>query len=160
MGKVDKKGRNTNNKGTYMRLDLMMLPAWRALTPKAQILYVWLRLEYKGDRYNNNGRIRLSYRQAAQRIGVSINTAADGFRDLQAKGFIVVTQRGSLGIEGEARGPCYELTELQMPRSANKPPRCLYLKWDAERPFEVVRHNVNNPCGRNGKPNSPSSIVR
>ena len=40
-------------------------PAWRALSTAAQALYPWLVMEFKGKNYNNNGKIRLSVRQAA-----------------------------------------------------------------------------------------------
>ena len=53
----------------------MSTEAWRALSPCAQALYPWLKLEWHGPRSNNNGRISLSVRQAAERMGVSINTA-------------------------------------------------------------------------------------
>ena len=138
--------------GTYVRRALMETPAFRALSPKAQILLLWLKLEWKGAKYNNNGKIRLSVRQAAGRLGVSVNTAAEAFRELQAKGFIVVTQMGSLGVEGEARGPSYELTEHPRPsREEEVEGRKLYLQWKPGSDFPVARHNVNNPAGRNGR---------
>lgn len=137
--------------GTYVRRALMETPAFRALSPKAQILLLWLKLEWKGANFNNNGKIRLSVRQAAGRLGVSVNTAAEAFRELQAKGFIVVTQMGSLGVEGEARGPSYELTEHPLPLSDSAEGRKLYLEWKLGRDFPVARHNVNNPAGRNGR---------
>ncbi len=104
----------------------METDAWLALTPKAQILYIWLKLEWKGAKFNNNGRIQFSYRQAARKIGIGINTAMRAFHELQAKGFILVTELGSLGVEGEARGPKYELTEIGLP---NRRPTALFLEW-------------------------------
>jgi len=140
MGKVDKRGRNNFEHYTKMTRGLMSQDAWRALKPAAQSLYVWLRFEWKGPNNNNNGRIRLSCRQAALRIGITRNTAMGAFRQLQAKGFIVVTEPGCLGVEGAARGPAYELTELGMP--GRPVPRHLYRKWKAGHDFDVVRHNA------------------
>ena len=48
--------------------------------------YPWLVMEFNGKRFNNNGQIRLSVRQAALKMGISKDTAARVFRDLQAKG--------------------------------------------------------------------------
>ncbi|WP_323786418.1 hypothetical protein [Thalassovita sp.] len=135
---------------------MMEAPAWRALSPNAQALYPWIRMEWKGAQYNNNGKIRLSVRQAAGRMGVSVNTAAKAFRELQAKGFIVVSDPGALGVEGLARGPSYELTEIKMPMSESNQGRKLYEQWRSGCDFEVFKHNVNNPKGMNGRRASPS----
>ena len=90
-------------------------PAWRALSPTAQAIYPWLKFEWKGAEANNNGKIRLSARQAAKCVGgISPATAARALQELQAKGFIVVTEPARLGIEGAACSPAYELTELKM----------------------------------------------
>ena len=155
--KTDKTGRNSDEHFTIMVRNMMMCPAWQALTTTAQALYVWLRLEWKGARYNNNGKIRLSVRQAAERIGIGINTAARGFQDLQAKGFIVVTERACLGISGMARAPAYELTELGMPACEKPGGRKLYRDWRPGHDFPVVKHSANNPEGRNGKNKTLSS---
>ncbi|GGL58449.1 hypothetical protein [Wenxinia marina] len=129
----------------------MELPAWRALSTAAQALYPWLRLEWHGAEYNNNGSIRLSVRQAADRLGVGRAAAARAFHDLQAKGWIVVVEPASLGVEGEARAPAYELTEIALPHAGNTGPRRLYRTWSTGNDFTVVRSPANNPTGRNGK---------
>ena len=116
-------------------------------------------MEWHGPRANNNGRIQLSVRQAAALIGIGINAAARGFHDLQAKGFIVVKTLGALGIEGEARGPSFEITELPMP-GANRPVgRRLFENWRMGQDLPVAMHNVNNPIGKNGR-KIPSSKQR
>ncbi|MFO1176562.1 MAG: hypothetical protein U1E48_15405 [Paracoccaceae bacterium] len=155
---VNKTGRDKREHGTFVRRAFMEMPAYRALSAKAQILYLWLKLEWKGEKYNNNnnGRIRLSLRQAASRIGIGINAAGDAFHDLQAKGFIVCTELGALGVTGEARGPSFELTEIVMPGSGSHVGSMLYKDWQPGHDFPVARHNVNNPSGRNGC-NVPSS---
>ncbi len=155
--KTNKTGRNSDGHFTVMVRHMMTYPAWQALTTTAQALYVWLRLEWKGARYNNNGKIRLSVRQAAERIGIGVNTAARGFQDLQAKGFIAVTERAYLGTSGMARSPSYELTELAMPTSGQAEGRKLYRDWQQGKDFPVERHSANNPEGRNGKNKTLSS---
>ena len=63
-----------------------------------------MKFEFKGPKFNNNGKINLSVRQAAKRLGVTKNTAVKAFHDLQAKGFIVVTEVGHLGVAGHGQG--------------------------------------------------------
>lgn len=147
MRKFDQRGRRTSIHGTYLPRALLETDAWRALSPKAQMAYIWLRLEWKGKRFNNNGKMQLSYRQAGRCIGISKDTAMVAFHELQKKGFIVVTELGALGIEGEGKGPRYELTDLEMPKSL---PSQKYLGWSKGNDFVVERHPSNNPSGRRG----------
>lgn len=125
-----------DGKFTIVTLNLMDTPAWRALSTKAQALYPWIKMEWKGPKRNNNGTISLSCRAAAAKMSVTPNTAAAGFRELQKKGFIVVTRPSYLGTEGEARLQLYEITELVMPES--KAPRHLYARWKEGSDFEVI----------------------
>ncbi|ERP98782.1 hypothetical protein Q669_00560 [Labrenzia sp. C1B10] len=136
---------------TSMIRATMEEPAWRALSPVAQALYPWLKLEWHGPKFNNNGKIRLSVRQAAERIGVALNTAAKGFHDLQAKGFIVVTEPACLGLEGEGNTPSYEITELGLPHSDRSEGRKLYRAWKVGRDYAVHKATANNPHGKNGR---------
>ena len=101
--------RAKDGKWTKILLKTIDTPAWRELPPKSQSLYLWLKLEWKGPKNNNNGKIALSCRQAAQKMGVSLNTAASAFRLLQAKGFIFVTRSSQLGLEGKAKLQLYEI---------------------------------------------------
>ena len=153
----DKRNEKRSEHFTKMIRNTMEAPAWAALSTTAQAIYPFLKLEWKGARYNNNGKIRLSVRQAAERIGIGVNTAAHGFHDLQAKGFIVVAGRACLGISGMARSASYELTELAMPNSGQQSSRKLYRDWQKGRDFPVEKHGANNPAGRNGKFTTPSS---
>lgn len=125
-----------DGKYTIMTLNLMSTPAWRALSSKAQALYTWLKMEWKGPKQNNNGQISLSCRAAAAKMSVTPNTAAAGFRELQKKGFIVVTKPSYLGTEGEARLQLYEITELPMPGTDR--PRHLYALWKQDTDYRVV----------------------
>lgn len=127
-------------------------PAWRALSTTAQALYPWLKLEWRGPDANNNGKIRLSTRQAGECMGVRPDTAAEAFRDLQRKGFIVQTEHASLGVEGAAKSPAYEITELRMPLAEKgQDGRKLYRDWRPGHDFPVNNSRSNNPLGRNGK---------
>ena len=116
-----------DGKFTVIPVKTIDTPAWRELPVKFQALYVWVRLDWKGSKNNNNGKIALSCRQAAQKKGVSLNTAASAFRELQAKGFIFVTKSSWLGVEGKAKLQLYEITELPLPGSRGG--RHLYASW-------------------------------
>lgn len=150
----DKKNERRRDYGTMMHLSVMRSEAWRALGSGAQALYVWLRLEWRGADYNNNGRIALSVRQAAKAMGVSTDTAARAFHDLQAKGFILVKAQAHLGTKGKGKSNIFELTEIAMPGASSGSRR--YKQWRKGQDFAVVSPRSNNPTGRNGR-NIPSS---
>ncbi|MCF1710274.1 hypothetical protein L0V05_15785 [Tabrizicola sp. J26] len=150
MKKPNKTGRDTRGEHfTQVFRSVMDTPAWRALSTTAQSLYPWIKLEWRGARTNNNGKIRLSVRQAAEAMGVTANTAANGFRELQAKGFLVLTEQATLGIEGHARTASYEITELAMPGATVG--RKLFMGWSRDHEFQVQRSPANNPTGRRRK---------
>lgn len=157
--KPNKTGRDPNEH--FLRLDRRLLetPAWRALSLAGKAVYPFVRLEWHGPKYNNNGKIRLSVRQAAEKAGIGINTAAKAFHDLQAKGFLHVKEMGALGVAGEARAPSFEITELQMAGSNDHGGRRLFEQWRKGSDFAVPKHHANNPNGRNGN-KTPSSKRR
>lgn len=149
--KQDRQGRSkTGEHWTKLIRHTMEEPAWRALSSTAQALYPWLKLEWRGPDANNNGKISLSVRQAASKLGVWPDTAAEAFRDLQRKGFIFQTAPAILGVDGAAKSSTYELTELKMP-GAEKDGRKLYREWSPGNDFPVPSSAANNPAGRNGR---------
>ena len=149
MAKKSRK-RYGNPSGKHAALPLLTLssPAWRALSSAAQALYPWLVMEFKGTQFNNNGKIRLSVRQAALKMGVSKDTAARAFYDLQAKGFIKVKKGGSLGISGMGKCPEYEITDIILPENGRKA-NDHFKEWTEGKDFEIFRHPVKNAKGKN-----------
>lgn len=123
-------------------------PAWRNLSSHAKVLLLELKFEWKGPKANNNGSISLSTRQAAARLAVSLQTTSKAFQDLQAKGFIVVTEIGHPGVYGAARCHKYELTEIALPHQREG--RHLYRQWKPGADFEIVKAKAHNPTGCNG----------
>lgn len=142
-----------NEHWTKMVRPNMETEAWRALSVSAQALYPWLKLEWHGPKANNNGRIRFSVRQAATAVGINRKTAARAFQDLQAKGFLVMTEPARLGVGGEASSPSWELTEIALPGSEPTRPRNLFRDWIAGRDYPVYKAAAQNPTGRNGQAN-------
>jgi hypothetical protein len=106
-------GKSKAIKGLFVPLlkDTLEADAWRAMEPSSRLIYIALKARY-GFELRNNGRIYLSVRMAAKEVGVSINTAARGFHELQHYGFIVMTEPGSLGVDGKGKAPHWRLTEL------------------------------------------------
>lgn len=157
MGRDRKNERRTEH-FTAMTRNMMETPAWRALSPTAQALYPWLRLEWRGAKANNNGKLRLSVRQAAERMGVNMKTAARAFHDLQAKGFVVVMEPARLGLGGEAKSPAIELTELGLPYGDKPSGRRLYLNWCQGADFCIQKGAVHNPLG--GNPRRTAQVMK
>jgi len=135
-------------------------PAWRALSSTAQALYPWVKFEWRGVEHNNNGRISLSVRQAAEKLGVRPDTAARAFHDLVAKGFLVQTSPAYLGTEGAAKSPSYELTELKMPGTNGGEGSKLYRQWKEGFDFPVPKIATNNPEGKNGTPKKQNPVLK
>lgn len=146
----NKKGRDPHagEHGTYLHRALVESDAFRALTPIARLVFIQLMLEWKGSKFSNNGKLRLSTRQAAVKVGCDKGTVSAAFHDLQKKGFIIVTSLGALGVRGVARGPTYEITQWPLP--GEKMAKKLYKQWTPSQEFEVKRHSVNNPSGKRG----------
>ena len=161
----DKRSETKQEHFTKMVRSTMEEPAWRALTPVAQALYPWLKLEWRGPQNNNNGKIRMSVRQAAECLGINMKTAARGFHDLQAKGFLYVTEPARLGFGGDAKSPSYEITEIALPHAEKNGGRKLYKEWREGADYPVHKATSHNPQGSNGKSkpcpqNGNSTVVK
>lgn len=131
-------------------------PAWRALSSSAQAAYPWFKLEWRGPEANNNGKIRLSVRQLGRRMGVRPDTAAEAVRDLQRKGFLYQTEAATLGVDGAAKSPAYEITELKLPGTEKQQDgRKLYRDWRPKHDYPVQGASANNPSGANGRKTKP-----
>lgn len=148
---MSRKKKPGSYKGQYtaMLRSTMETPAWRALSPVAQALFPWLRLEWRPGT-NNNGKLSLAYRAAAKAMGVSkAETIGNAFRELQAKGFVVVHQVAALGVEGQGKSFEFEITDIEMPgtRKATR----LFEQWSEGHDFEVKQARVGNPNGQGGK---------
>jgi len=147
MSRVGKK-RYGSPRGKYAPIMLYVVDtdAWRSLGTASHSLFILLCLEWNGPTFNNNGKIILSVRQAAERMGVSRDTAAKAFRELQAKGFIIVRKGGSLGVTGHGKCPEYEITSIEM---THKDKSNLFLDWTSGNDFDVFVHPVKNHAGKN-----------
>ena len=93
---INRKGRSKYRAFVMLRHDMMDSPAWLSLGPAARC--VWTEVS---RRYNsfNNGEIALSCREAAERIGVTKDTAAKAFNELIEKGFLRVGEDSSFTVK-------------------------------------------------------------
>jgi hypothetical protein len=109
--------------------DISKTPAWKALSYGARLLYLELQRQFI-ETANNNGKIFLSTRDAADSLGASQRQVCTWYRELEHYGFIVQTQSGTLGPHG--RAILWHLTDQAHGWLDGKPVKATkdYLKWD------------------------------
>src|SRR5215469_14072574 len=127
MGRHKDKGR-IEGPFVPMLVDTMASPAWKAMSPYARVVYYTLKSRY-GHKIRNNGRIYLSAGDGAEETGFDMKTVARSLRELRHYGFIVITERHYLGVEGKGKATHWRLTELGY---MHEPPTRDFLKWDGE----------------------------
>jgi hypothetical protein len=89
--KIGKDGRNTEFQYWNLPYSMMQSPAYRLLSgPAIKVLHE-LRSRFNGG---NNGRIFLSYEDAASQLAMSKSTVKRAFDELQIVGFIVLMRQG------------------------------------------------------------------
>ena len=101
-------------------------PAWRSLKPAPRALYLEIKRQYRGG---NNGRVLLSYRDAAVRLNSSHNSVGGWFKELEERGFIVCMQKHHLGPSGVGQTSHWRLTEYDY--NGHKPTHD-YRNWKPE----------------------------
>jgi hypothetical protein len=104
--------------------ELLDMPAWRAMSLGARILYIALKRRYRKD---NNGSIFLSQRDAEAELGCSRRYVGRWFKELQHYGFIAMTRQGALGLEGKGKASHWRLTEVAC---MNDPPTRDFTNWN------------------------------
>jgi hypothetical protein len=70
--------------------------AWRSLSAPALKIYIELKLRWRHQE-NNNGQLFVSIAECKNLLGIPPGTAHRAFRELEQKGFIVMTRRGEAG---------------------------------------------------------------
>lgn len=94
MGRQRSSKGKRSDEGQYIPLPYAQLKsaAWRSLSGAA--IKVWLELH---TRYNggNNGNVRLSMAEASDALGIGKATVQRAFKELQAKGFLVLVKKGA-----------------------------------------------------------------
>jgi hypothetical protein len=129
----------------------MAMPAWRAMSLGARLLYIELRGRLRND-YLNNGKVFLSCRDAAEAIGVRKDSIARWFVENEHYGFLRKTGEGFLGVDGRGIAARYRFTEF---RHGTNPPTRDFEKWDGELFVYTARQSrrkKQNPVSPNDTP--------
>jgi hypothetical protein len=116
---------------TALRWEVMDSAAWKQMSPGARLLYIALIRPLSFNR-DNNGKIFLSTRKAAEEIGANQESTCIWFRELQHYGFIVMTRPGTIGPKGSAA--FWRITDVGWGVLDGKSiePTKDYLKWSGE----------------------------
>ncbi|MFK7877988.1 MAG: hypothetical protein AB8B71_19815 [Paracoccaceae bacterium] len=138
---------NKRGAGRHVQLPeyLQASEAWASLKPGPRALYVELKRRFNGV---NNGRIILSYRDAALAINVSRNTVGSYFAELEKRGLIAMTRAPFLGPSGIGQASLWALQE--MPTADGKPATRGFQNWsEKKKPHPKTVHA--RPKKRDGK---------
>lgn len=133
------------------------LPAWKALGFPAREVYFHLQIRcfaetsLKNSRVaNNNGDVFRSPRALAEDIGCNPKTVMSALADLQAKGWIVCTQLGSLGIDGKGETAKFRLTMFPTANGRSIVPATREpTSWSEDYP--ILAYAPYKPKGRKGQ---------
>jgi hypothetical protein len=117
----------TNGRFAHIPWDLGKSEAWRFTSPAARAVLIEVAFLYVGP---NNGRLGLSARQTAERVGCSKDTAARCFRELQGLGILEAAYTGSFNEKSESLASEWRLTWRKCDRSG-KLPSFAYRHWRA-----------------------------
>jgi hypothetical protein len=138
---------------------MLDLPAWKACSPGARLLYISLKRFLGAD---NNGKIYLSHRDACEALGTkSKMSISRWFAELEFYGFIVKTTAGCLGVDGKGLAPHYRLTECFCDgRAATRD----FDRWDgvlyADPQTEKRRQKKQNPALVVGTPRPCGGVIQ
>lgn len=106
---------------------MMQTPAWRALRPASVVVYLEQRALYDGQ---NNGNLRLSVREAAERTALNKDTVGRAFAQLTALGFVEVAEPG--GYARKVRhATLWRLTDLRCDRTGAAPTNA-FQRWQPD----------------------------
>ncbi len=132
--KVNAKGRNDGAKHVRMYWWLLDSPAYRHLSCYGRALLIEIIYRHNGE---NNGRVLMSVREAADRLGVAFNTALKALAELQDKGFIRLAKAGSFTLK---RRHATEWTLTMFTVGDNKPTKD-FINW---KPPEKTDHGITS----------------
>ena len=94
MAKQSQPGKKRNAEEQYINLPYVFIksPAWRSLSGAAVRLWFELSLRFNGG---NNGKLTLSFAEAADALNIGKATVQSAYKELEAKGFIVLERQGN-----------------------------------------------------------------
>ncbi|WP_018997599.1 helix-turn-helix domain-containing protein [Hirschia maritima] len=89
--RINAKGRNDTEQYLPIPYSMANHPTFRSLSGPAVKVWIELRSKFNGS---NNGKLSLSFQDAATKLGLSKTTVGRAFNELQEKGFIVKQKAG------------------------------------------------------------------
>lgn len=110
----------------HIEPEWMCSAAWLALSSGAGWLLIDIWRRHNG---RNNGDILYTQRDAMRRFGCSSHTAVRWFYELEAKGFIIATRRGSFQVKSGAFAGRATTWRLTMLPCNGQPAAHDYLQW-------------------------------
>ncbi|MDU8942382.1 helix-turn-helix domain-containing protein [Ovoidimarina sediminis] len=137
------KGKRSEGQYALMPYALLKSPAWRSLSGAAIKVYFELHARFNGG---NNGRITLSYAEAAEALGMGKATVQRAYNELVEHGLLALEEPGNWY---HRRAHEWRLTTKQMQRVRDAEPATN--DWRKWRPEKTERGSDTDP--------SPSSVV-
>ena len=134
MAKANAKGRNDGAKHVRLYWWLLDCAAYRHLSCYGRALLIEFIYRHTGE---NNGRVLMSVRDAADRLGVAFNTALKALGELQDKGFLRLAKAGSFRLK---RRHAAEWT-LTMYALGDLKPTKDFMNW---KPPEQTKHGLTS----------------
>jgi hypothetical protein len=135
-------GRNTGESYIGIPRIIIASAAWRSLSRAALLIYCEARRRYVGD---NNGKIVFSQAEAVASFHISKTTAVEAFAELEAKGLMVRTRKGSFRT-----GLATEWAFTDKGWSGNMPTNA-WRRWQPEAPARKPVH-TEYPAGTGAVP--------
>lgn len=127
-GGTFRKGKKGAGRHVQLPEYLQACESWASLKPGPRALYIELKRRFNG---NNNGRIVLGYRDAAEAINVSRNTVGPYFSELEERGLITMTRAPFLGPSGVGQASLWALQEI--PTADGKPATRGFQNWSKKK---------------------------
>lgn len=152
---------NRKSEGQYLPLPYALLKseAWRGLSGAAVRVYLELHTRYNGG---NNGRLTLSYAEAAEALGLGKATVQRAYRELAAHGFLALEKEGNWynrrahewrlttksmqGVKGKT-APTHDWRSFRIPKKTKR--------GSASEPSQLSVVPFENPSGANGSELKP-----
>jgi Helix-turn-helix domain len=127
--KINKTGRGSNALSDFIPIEryIMRSTAFRSLKPTARAAYLEVCFCCDGS---NNGRIQMSARILAERLGVEKSTAARALKNLIEHGFIQVTRQSAFSVKTKMCSE-YRLTAFLCNVTGDLPSK-EFMRWQPE----------------------------
>lgn len=114
-------------------------PAYRQMTLHGRALLIEFRMIYNGT---NNGSIGMSVRRAADLLNCGKNRAEKALQELQDKGWIVRTGKGSFDQKTGKRSTTWRITNQPIGLGVETPATKEYMRWTPEKGLPEIQNTV------------------